>query len=125
VNSPLQRGERHQDTIQLKKDLKAIGYPVPGSGTNLYGVQTEVVVKKFQKEQGLIVNGIADSITLNKIKSLNKPAVDPNNLKNGDRHAKVKTLKRDLAKVGFPVPGSGTDLFGTQTEKQVRAFQRY
>src|SRR5699024_6936579 len=45
--------------------------------------------------------------------------------KNGMRHQKVKDLKADLKKVGFTVPGKGTTLYRTQTEKKVKEFQSY
>ncbi|WP_216831862.1 peptidoglycan-binding domain-containing protein, partial [Alkalihalobacterium elongatum] len=45
-------------------------------------------------------------------------------LQNGDRHADVITLKIDLDKVGFTVPGNTTNYFGSQTEAQVMAFQQ-
>src|SRR5699024_10822403 len=96
VNSPLQKGKRHTNTKKLKKDLASIGYKVPGNGTNLFGTKTEEKVKSFQKDNGLIANGIADEPILNKIKTLvNQSKVDPNNLKNGDRHARLQDLKRD------------------------------
>src|SRR5699024_7748814 len=121
LKTPLQRGKSHKDTKKLKADLKAIGYPVPGNGTTFYGVDTETVVKKFQKEQKLVVNGIADEVTLKKIALLQVPSV----LENGVRHDSVKTLKVNLKKLGFAVPGSGTNLFGSQTEKKVKEFQKY
>lgn len=124
LKSPLQKGKRHNNTKKLKQDLASIGYPVPGNGTTLYGVDTEKVVKKFQKDKGLAQSGIAEEITLAKIASLKKPEKAPL-LKNGVRHASVKTLKKDLAKAGFTVPGNGTTLYGTDTEKKVREFQRY
>ncbi|WP_169802531.1 peptidoglycan-binding domain-containing protein, partial [Alkalihalobacillus trypoxylicola] len=46
-------------------------------------------------------------------------------LRNGMRHAEVKVLKNNLAKLGFPVPGNGTTLFGADTERKVREFQAY
>src|SRR5699024_4208029 len=49
----------------------------------------------------------------------------PTVLKKGMRHQKVKVLKADLKKVGFTVPGKGTTLYGTQTEKKVKEFQSY
>src|SRR5699024_8813729 len=128
LNSPLQRGKRHNNTKTLKADLKAIGYKVPGKGTTLYGKDTERVVKKFQKDKKLIVNGIADDRTLAKIVELKRQANTPSNpsvLENGMRHANVKTLKANLKKLGFTVPGNGTTLFGKATEKKVREFQRY
>jgi len=125
VNSPLQNGKKHSNTKTLKADLKAIGYPVPGNGTTLYGKDTEAVVKKFQKDYRLVVNGIADEVTLKKIAELKKANVNPSVLEKGMRHTKVKTLKTNLKKAGFTVPGNGTTLFGAETEKKVKEFQRY
>lgn len=117
--SPLQKGKRHKDTVQLKKNLAAIGYPVPGNGTTLYGPKTEGKVKEFQADHKLVVNGIADEVTLAKIQELSS------DLKKGMRHKDVVQLKKDLAKLGFPVPGNGTTYFGPKTEDKVKDFQRY
>src|SRR5699024_7195410 len=118
-NSPLQKDKRHADTKKLKKDLKKLGFKVPGNGTTLYGTKTEKKVKEFQEYYSLRVNGIADSVTLKKIKDvLNSP------LQNGKRHADTKQLKKDLAKIGYKVPGNGTTLYGDETEKQVRKLQK-
>src|SRR5699024_7074813 len=48
-----------------------------------------------------------------------------NEIINGDSDAKVVQLKKDLATLGFPVPGSGTPLFGSSTELKVKEFQTY
>lgn len=120
LSTPLQNGNRHNDTIQLKKDLAAIGFPVPGNGTSLYGSDTEKKVREFQVAHGLVENGIADEVTLAKIQDLQSP-----DLKRGIRHPDVIVLKEDLAKVGFPVPGNGTNYFGVDTEKMVKSFQSY
>ena len=71
LSSPLQNGKRHKDTVQLKKDLAWLGFTVPGSGTTLYGNNTTQKVKDFQSFYGLVVNGIADEVTLAKIAELN------------------------------------------------------
>src|SRR5699024_2700677 len=119
-DAPLQKGKRHEDTVQLKKDLKYLGSPVPGKGTTLYGSDTEKVVKSFQKKNGLAVNGIADEVTLAKIEEMKEGP-----LKKGMRREDVKSLKKDLAKLGFTVPGKGTNLYGKDTEKKVKEFQKY
>src|SRR5699024_478314 len=111
---------RHQDVVHLKKDLDKAGFKVPGKGTTLYGVQTEKQVKAFQKKYNLVQNGIADEVTLKKLS-----AVADQDLSNGMKDQKVVQLKKNLAKAGFKVPGKGTTLFGAQTEKQVKAFQKY
>src|SRR5699024_11418063 len=66
VSNPLQPGKRHEDTIQLKKDLNRLGF---GNikVTSLYGSFTEKRVKDFQRHYDLKVTGIADSRTLDKI----------------------------------------------------------
>src|SRR5699024_3508066 len=59
--------------VQLKKDLTTIGYGnFPNNPSIFYGEVTESVVKEFQKEQNLVVNGIADEVTLDKIIELLK-----------------------------------------------------
>ncbi|WP_216829897.1 peptidoglycan-binding protein, partial [Alkalihalobacterium elongatum] len=115
-------GDRHDAVIQLKADLDKVGFTVPGNMTNLYGSQTEAQVKAFQHTYNLRADGIAGPATLNKLKEVaaNPPVV----LRNGVRHSSVIQLKVDLGRVGFPVPGNNTNLFGDQTEAQVRAFQR-
>src|SRR5699024_3730125 len=118
--TPLQKGKRHQDTKKLKKDLQKLGFKVPGNGTNLYGTKTETKVKALQKHYSLISNGIADEITLNKIKSVLKTP-----LQNGKKHKDTKKLKKDLQKLGFKVPGNGTNLYGTKTETKVKALQKH
>ncbi|MCD8500725.1 MAG: peptidoglycan-binding protein [Bacillaceae bacterium] len=68
--SPFRNGQRHQDTIQLKIDLGRLGFPVSDNPTTLYGSRTERVVRQFQAQNGLRVNGIADKVTLAKIAEL-------------------------------------------------------
>lgn len=120
LSSPLQNGKRHNDTKTLKANLATLGFKVPGNGTTLYGKNTENRVRDFQKHHGLVVNGIADEVTLAKIAELL-----PSELQNGVRHRDVQTLKTNLAKLGFPVPGKGTTLFGKDTEQKVKEFQSY
>src|SRR5690625_1488835 len=120
LNSPFQNGKRHEDTIKLKKDLAILGFGVSSNPTNLYGSATERTIKEFQAAHGLVVNGIADEVTLSLIEELvSKP------LQKGMRREDVKTLKKNLNTIGFKVPGNGTNLFGSQTEKKVKEFQKY
>ncbi|WP_163969622.1 peptidoglycan-binding protein [Oceanobacillus halotolerans] len=76
-SSPFQKGKRHKDTIQLKKNLNKIGY----GGikvTNYYGDFMQKRVKQFQRDHELPISGIADSITRKKIEdSIIKVFIDP------------------------------------------------
>ncbi|MGP4073850.1 peptidoglycan-binding protein [Piscibacillus sp. B03] len=76
-NSPMQKGKRHKDIIELKENLNSLGY---GNilVTNYYGDFTEKKVKEFQKDYGLPVSGIADFKTVEEIESrIIKVFIDP------------------------------------------------
>src|SRR5699024_10036288 len=120
LSSPLQKGRRHQSTVQLKKDLAQLGFAVPGNGTTLYGESTTRKVKELQIYYNLKVNGIADEVTLEKIEEiLSSP------LQNGQKDAYTVILKKNLDKLGFTVPGNGTTLYGKNTMKKVKEFQSH
>lgn len=119
IESPLQNGKRDNQTIKLKSDLKILGFTVPGNGTSLFGPKTEKTLKEFQNYYGLIPNGIADSVTLNKIEEIVSTP-----LQMGKRHSKTIQLKKDLAYLGFKVPGNGTNYYGKQTKEKVMQFQK-
>ena len=118
--SVLREGVRHADVKKLKSDLEKLGFPVPGNGTTLYGKETAQKVREFQSYYKLQVDGIAGPGTLAKIESiLSSP------LQNGKRHTDTIKLKADLGKVGFKVPGNGTSLYGNDTVKRVKDFQKH
>ena len=120
LSTPLQKGKSHSKTVQLKKDLARLGFPVPGNGTEYFGDDTEKKVKEFQKYYGLVVNGIADEVTLKKIEDLlTGPMFD--GLKRDD----VIQFKVDLAKLGFPVSNTPTNYYGPTTAAKVKEFQKY
>src|SRR5690625_7673191 len=51
AESPFQNGRRHNDTIQLKKDLDFLGYKAFTNPTTYYGVQTKELVESFQRSE--------------------------------------------------------------------------
>ena len=120
LSTPLQRGKHSQKTVQLKKDLARLGFPVPGTGTDYYGPSTESQVKEFQKYYGLVVNGIADEVTLKKIEDL---LTGP--MFNGLKRDDVVQLKKNLEKIGFKVSNNPNDFYGPTTESKVKEFQAY
>ncbi|WP_425311625.1 peptidoglycan-binding protein [Oceanobacillus oncorhynchi] len=119
LNSSLQRGKSNASSKQLKENLKSLGYLTLSNPNNYYGVQTENAVKAFQKDNGLTQSGIADEITLEKIKTeLNKVP------QKGTRTGQVKNLKENLNRLGFTSFPNPNNYFGVQTEKGVRGFQK-
>src|SRR5699024_5673519 len=114
---------------QLQTDLGKAGFKVVGKPTTYFGIQTEKQVKAFQKKHGLAVDGIAGAATLKKLKSVisrksTASSSAPTYYKKGMTHKNIKKMQEDLAKAGFKVVDKPTTYFGTQTEKQVKAFQK-
>ncbi|MFB2838069.1 peptidoglycan-binding domain-containing protein [Floridanema evergladense] len=54
--SILRRGSKGQTVKYLQELLKSAGYSVAIDG--IFGPATEAAVKKFQKDRGLVVDGI-------------------------------------------------------------------
>ncbi|MEC5426098.1 peptidoglycan-binding protein, partial [Virgibacillus sp. C22-A2] len=118
LDSPFQVGKRYENTIDLKNKLNHIGF---GNilVTDLYGDFTELKVREFQKYYGLIVNGIADDHTIEKLSSIaNTP------FQNGKRHSNTILLKENLNQLGFGNITIST-LYGNFTEEKVTEFQNY
>lgn len=69
LNSPYQRGQKGPHVRQLKLDLRKLGFgSFPANPSQTYGEVTERVIREFQAAHDLVVNGIADEVTLAKIK---------------------------------------------------------
>ncbi|MFD1020156.1 peptidoglycan-binding protein [Thalassobacillus hwangdonensis] len=118
LSSPHMEGKRSEANISLKKNLNDLGY---GQilVTDLYGSYTAKKVRDFQEDYGLVVNGIADEVTLAKI-----DAVFNIGFRQGDSHPAMIGLKQDLNRLGF---GDilVTEFYGSFSEKKVKEFQRY
>ena len=63
----LYMGDRGQAVLSLQTTLADIGYYNKKRLTGYYGSSTESAVKRFQESAGLVVNGIAGPLTLEKI----------------------------------------------------------
>ncbi|MEN2466412.1 peptidoglycan-binding protein [Ornithinibacillus sp. JPR2-1] len=118
LNSPLQLNKRHDDLIQLKHKLNWLDYGYI-TVTDLYGSFTEKMVRKFQKDHGLPVSGIAEPNTIAKIDEVLETTFQP-----GQRHDGIVVLKKHLNSIGFGNI-SLTALYGDFTTKKVREFQEY
>ncbi|WP_339180218.1 peptidoglycan-binding protein [Oceanobacillus sp. FSL W7-1293] len=118
-NSPLQRGKRHDDIPEIKRQLNNLGYGNI-SVTTLFGSFMEQRVRDFQRDHGLRVSGIIDEVTLSK---LNEQA-PKDTYQRGDRHADIAEFKKQLNAIGF---GNiiETTLYGSFMETQVKRFQEY
>ena len=71
----LRRGDKGTEVAKLQQDLINLGYGhlmEPYGADGSFGPATESAVKEFQRNNRLVVDGIADSATLSKIKGLNE-----------------------------------------------------
>ena len=64
----LEKGARSSQVTFLQKQLQAAGY-FKGPVTGYYGSLTQEAVKKFQKANGIVADGVADKMTLKTLES--------------------------------------------------------
>jgi peptidoglycan hydrolase-like protein with peptidoglycan-binding domain/Flp pilus assembly protein TadD len=104
----------------LQRRLAATGY-VPGPIDGLYGPLTQGAVRRFQGAYGLLVDGIAGSLTLRAL-AARAPVIHPGAGYASDGSAPVRALQRHLARSGYR-PGRVDGLYGPLTEQAVERFQ--
>lgn len=120
-SSVLKVGSTGTKVKTLQKNLTKLGYSTNGTD-GIFGNDTKKAVIAFQKAYGLTADGIVGSQTQNKISE----ALDYHNkgiLTVGSRGSKVKTLQKNLTKLGYST-GGADGIFGNGTKKAVIAFQK-
>jgi peptidoglycan hydrolase-like protein with peptidoglycan-binding domain len=129
ASSLLKKESRGSKVTALQKDLIKLGY-LNCAATGYYGDLTVNAVKKFQKDYGLHVDGIAGSKTLGMIENLKaKSAASKSStergavLKPGSRGEAVAELQRNLAKLGY-FNETATGYYGTVTKEAVKKLQK-
>lgn len=99
---------------QKLKDLKLYKDTVDG----IYGKNTENAVIKFQKENKLIVDGVAGPITMKALQDKTKNMA--NQIGKNDA---IKSIQKALQKVGL-YKGEIDGIYGSMTKEAVMAFQK-
>jgi peptidoglycan DL-endopeptidase LytE len=126
----LSRGMSNSYVEQLQDILKNKGY-YSSSVDGIYGPITHEAVRKFQREAGIQVDGIAGPQTFSKLNSGNSSASSSSNnssssntvLRQGSRGQSVSSLQRQLTDLGYNT--NGVDgIYGSNTARAVRDFQR-
>jgi hypothetical protein len=85
----LRRGDKNAAVGQLQRDLTALGYTL--ADDNSYGPATEAMVLKFQRDNGLEVDGIAGPNTQAKIAELLEAKGDAS-----EYAEKIKALEKQV-----------------------------
>ncbi len=119
ATGPLRIGMYRDDVVQLKKDLDALDFTVPGNTTRYFGPQTNTQVMAFQKAHGLTADGIVGQATLDKIEELLNKQVTIASL----TEAEVIQLKVNLGILGYHVSSNPNGNYGPITTQRVREFQ--
>lgn len=125
----LQSGDSGEEVTRLQNRLIVLGY-LSGTAGGQYDADTEEAVKAFQEANGLAVDGIAGSQTLEKLystKAVSKKDADltPDSsvtLKKGMENDDVKAMQLRLIELKY-LSADATGFFGTATASAVRSFQ--
>ena len=112
-------GDKGQAVAALQLQLKSLEYYEYDRITGYYGPVTKQAVERFQRTNGIKVDGIAGLETLS---LLNSGKAMHYCLYPGDRGRDVKSLQKRLAQLGY-FKGSATGYFGPATEKALKEFQ--
>ena len=116
-NPPYKDGDRGVAIIQLKKRLSSLGYGnFPKTPSPHFGKVTSNVVKDFQRDAGLDVDGSAGEATLG---ALENPYVK------GAEGQYIVQLKKDLTKLGYGnFPKNPSKKYGNVTAKVIEELQQ-
>ena len=121
----LGKGMSGDDVKWLQKALTKAGYPV--NITGYFGIATDGCVRSFQRDNGLVQDGMVGPVTRAKLKAASASGgtnyPEPTrNLKKGLKGEDVKWLQWMLTRLGYTLTIDGD--FGPVTEKKVRLFQQ-
>jgi N-acetylmuramoyl-L-alanine amidase len=121
---PAQRGDRVRD---VQRRLLSLGFHIEGRELEggAFGESTQAAVRSFQQERGLLVDGLVGADTWHELVEAGYSLGDRvlylrhPNLRGDD----VRAVQRRLNLLGFD-PGREDGIFGDQTGRAVRDFQR-
>src|SRR5919112_1673336 len=122
----LRKGDRGREVEDLQTKLLALGYDLGNRGMDrVFGPLTELAVRAFQQEMGILADGAVGELTWNEI-------VEADYRSGGRllyvrqppfRGADVTELQRMLNDLGFD-PGAVNGLFDERTARATKEFQR-
>lgn len=124
AKSIIRLGSTGDTVIYLQQSLTKLGYN-PGSIDGIFGSKTQTAVKAFQKDKGLVVDGIVGNSTWTAIDNALQDPPTPIHpmLRIGSTSDSVRYLQVCLDKLGYK-PGQIDGIFGSKTETAVKAFQK-
>jgi peptidoglycan hydrolase-like protein with peptidoglycan-binding domain len=125
----MQKGDNNANVALFQKQLYDLGYAITVDG--VFGNETEKIVKKFQKDNKLIVTGMVTPSLLGLIDSKLHPHKVADNklitgayLKKGDSGTAIVELQNALNKARVKPKLKVDGVFGEDTLIAVKAFQK-
>lgn len=117
----LRLGEEHPIVTQLQERLMELGFMDHDEPTPYFGTQTERAVKIFQRQHGLIQDGIVGSSTYDAIMS---PEAKYYAVQKGDEGDDIVVIQNRLYELGYLASSDQlTGSFGDSTESAVLKLQ--
>jgi len=89
----LGRGSKGPEVIELQKKLTQLGYVI-GTIDGKFGSKTEAAVRRFQKERGLRVDGLAGTQTIKELKLLTGQSTNSTGKAVGNKNVDTNLLAR-------------------------------
>jgi len=120
----LRLGDGGSAVTVLQQNLSTLGY-FGGVATGYFGSVTEDAVKRFQRDAGLLADGMVGAGTDEAIRQKigSTPAPGSGVLRLNDTGDQVSALQRRLTDLGY-FSGPVTGFFGSQTQSAVINFQQ-
>jgi len=130
LTSWLRRGSTGEQVRQVQTRLRELGYTIAVDGD--FGSQTRSIVRQFQRDRGLHVDGVVGPRTwaalgLDNSSPSSEPSPAPSggtltsSLRRGSTGEQVRQVQARLRELGYAIAVDGD--FGSQTRTIVRQFQ--
>ena len=89
----LGKGSKGPEVVELQKALTQLGYVV-GRTDGKFGASTETAIRRFQKERGLRVDGLAGTQTIKELKLLTGQSTNTTGKAVGNKNVDTNLLAR-------------------------------
>jgi peptidoglycan hydrolase-like protein with peptidoglycan-binding domain len=113
-------GSHSPEVVKMQERLMELDYMEPDEPTDFYGSQTNYSLQLFQRKNGLQIDGIAGTKTL---EILYSKKAKPYTVNLGADGTDVEELQKRLVELKF-LKEKATGHFGEDTEKAVKEFQK-
>lgn len=112
-------GEQSEEILKCQEQLYSLGY-LTYQPDGIFGKQTQNAVRRFQEQNGLVIDGCLGKST---IELLNSGKADSFCFTVGMEGADVQRIQERLAHYGYLTDGQVTGFYGEKTKSAVNAFQ--